>query len=654
MQVELLAYTQRNPALTPESVVGFSDLARLWQGKGTYAESIIEYAGRVCYRSTERMGTAPGFITARVREGHEDIIEHIVVTIQIIGSDEPLRWRMVNRHCEVSEVGNGEWIVSGNIRVWLDFFRRGIALNALPIMQQIAPAVFAEFNSEQAQRLPLDTGQLKLPQSAMSNLHLLSPVQDGPMRVTLLGFTQPITDDPEVLLQHGAAVFLFEGISRTCTHQLVRHRLASFSQESQRYCKYDTVPSNLAPSVPLLPKPKEQKRHGLSCFTLDQERFITEVYAQEFSCEAMAEAYDVDPTTIRSIVLHNGGQIRDRQASRSLHIQTDFFDAIDTPLKAQILGLIYADGNVAQKEGEILHASIAQHADYREWLGRLGKLWGGHVVSGGREASARLSIPGKILANALVNHGVTPAKSLTLQPPKLDNNLIKHFILGYLEGDGHIGRHPDNPKITFTGTEAVLAWIRDHICAALIKEPSNTVRQQESANCYQLQFNGKHQVPQILEWLYEGIDYRYAHPAKAAKAIAWSEKVAAAFQQQALVWGQEFQVIVPPKFGPKEFSVYIDAVELAAQTYANLRELGIRKEDARFLLPNAAETRIVTSMNYAAWSHFFWLRAVDKAAQWEIRAMGQQALKMLYTVAPTVFQKHWDVYEQQFANPKSK
>ncbi len=46
------------------------------------------------------------------------------------GDDEPLRWRMLNRHCEVSEVGDGEWIVSGNTRVWLDFFRHGVALEA--------------------------------------------------------------------------------------------------------------------------------------------------------------------------------------------------------------------------------------------------------------------------------------------------------------------------------------------------------------------------------------------------------------------------------------------------------------------------------------------------------------------------------------------
>ena len=64
-----------------------------------------------------------------------------------------------------------------------------------------------------------------------------------------------------------------------------------------------------------------------------------------------------------------------------------------------------------------------------------------------------------------------------------------------------------------------------------------------------------------------------------------------------------------------------------------------------------AETRIVTTMNFAAWSHFLWLRAVDKAAQWEIRAMGQRVLEMLYAIAPAVFQEHWDVYQEKFVAP---
>lgn len=41
------------------------------------------------------------------------------------------------------------------------------------------------------------------------------------------------------VLEHATITFLIEDISRSCSHQLVRHRLASFVQESQRYCKYD-------------------------------------------------------------------------------------------------------------------------------------------------------------------------------------------------------------------------------------------------------------------------------------------------------------------------------------------------------------------------------------------------------------------------------
>lgn len=41
------------------------------------------------------------------------------------------------------------------------------------------------------------------------------------------------------VLEHATITFRIDEISRSCSHQLVRHRLASFVQESQRYCKYD-------------------------------------------------------------------------------------------------------------------------------------------------------------------------------------------------------------------------------------------------------------------------------------------------------------------------------------------------------------------------------------------------------------------------------
>ncbi len=43
------------------------------------------------------------------------------------------------------------------------------------------------------------------------------------------------------VIEHASFTFAIEGISRACSHQLVRHRIASYSQQSQRYVKFDSV-----------------------------------------------------------------------------------------------------------------------------------------------------------------------------------------------------------------------------------------------------------------------------------------------------------------------------------------------------------------------------------------------------------------------------
>jgi len=43
------------------------------------------------------------------------------------------------------------------------------------------------------------------------------------------------------VLEHASFTFAIDGISRACSHQLVRHRIASYSQQSQRYVKMDQL-----------------------------------------------------------------------------------------------------------------------------------------------------------------------------------------------------------------------------------------------------------------------------------------------------------------------------------------------------------------------------------------------------------------------------
>ena len=59
-------------------------------------------------------------------------------------------------------------------------------------------------------------------------------------------------------------------------------------------------------------------------------------------------------------------------------------------------------------------------------------------------------------------------------------------------------------------------------------------------------------------------------------------------------------------------------------------------EDARFVLPNAAETKMVITMNARELMHFFRLRCCNRA-QWEIREVAWEMLRLVSEVAPTLF-----------------
>lgn len=53
--------------------------------------------------------------------------------------------------------------------------------------------------------------------------------------------------------EHATATFLVSGISRACSHQLVRHRLASYNQQSQRYCRIDVSSDDWYVTPPSFP-----------------------------------------------------------------------------------------------------------------------------------------------------------------------------------------------------------------------------------------------------------------------------------------------------------------------------------------------------------------------------------------------------------------
>jgi len=74
----------------------------------------------------------------------------------------------------------------------------------------------------------------------------------------------------------------------------------------------------------------------------------------------------------------------------------------------------------------------------------------------------------------------------------------------------------------------------------------------------------------------------------------------------------------------------------AKNAYSQLQAMDIKNEDARFILPNAVQSEIVLSANFREFRHIFSVRC-DKHAQWEIRNVALQMLRILKEEAPSVF-----------------
>jgi len=117
-------------------------------------------------------------------------------------------------------------------------------------------------------------------------------------------------------------------------------------------------------------------------------------------------------------------------------------------------------------------------------------------------------------------------------------------------------------------------------------------------------------------------------------------------QSQRYVDASGFDYIMPPAIAQnaaakERFMRFMDAVGDAYRDIKQLLEAEGRtgmnaNEDARFVLPQAAQTRIVTTMNCRALLHFFEQRCCMRA-QWEIRAIANKMLDKCREVLPEIF-----------------
>ena len=133
-------------------------------------------------------------------------------------------------------------------------------------------------------------------------------------------------------------------------------------------------------------------------------------------------------------------------------------------------------------------------------------------------------------------------------------------------------------------------------------------------------------------------------------------------QSQRYVRLDDFRYVIPPEIEaiPEAKAAFIDSMNEDAARYldlvkkleeahtARLVAEGLPEkqarakaskqanEDARFVLPNACETKMVVTMNTRSLLNFFRLRCCERA-QWEIRLLADEMLRLVYPIAPHLF-----------------
>jgi len=97
--------------------------------------------------------------------------------------------------------------------------------------------------------------------------------------------------------------------------------------------------------------------------------------------------------------------------------------------------------------------------------------------------------------------------------------------------------------------------------------------------------------------------------------------------------------VTPPSIAnnPESKKAFEDALKSISEAYQRFLKLEIPKEDARFILPNAAKTNIIVTMNARELRHFFNLRCCARA-QWEIREVATEMLSQAKKAAPALFE----------------
>lgn len=291
---------------------------------------------------------------------------------------------------------------------------------------------------------------------------------------------------------------------------------STFQQLSDKYgVKVDTIRSRFRRSGFDI-RPPSHMTPSISDKMVMQ---MYEDYKNGMSSISLSHKYKINPSTIISNFKRVGLKIRsNKENSRRYTIDHNYFNSIDTEAKAYFLGFIYADGYVICTDAGQKSIGIALAKRDREILEKFNKYTNSSYpikeyksIGGYSKGSkyVRLFITSDTMFDDLVNHGVFENKTNILKrPTTIPAHLERHFIRGYMDGDGSIYK-TKNPygfdyHVSFVGTDDVLTYIHQHLYKHKLINKNLKLEKRNIRDCVShIRYGGNILVRTILDYLYE-------------------------------------------------------------------------------------------------------------------------------------------------------
>lgn len=238
---------------------------------------------------------------------------------------------------------------------------------------------------------------------------------------------------------------------------------------------------------------------------------IIRLYRSGKSQQEIANIISCSQTNISHILRRNSVTPRNNGNQKYYDINTTFFKEINSETSAYFLGFLCADGNV-QTANTAYCVTLKLKSDDQIILEKFRDIMSPSSsvkITGGKYSYFRVNQ--KEICDQLISHGCVPNKSLILEfPTTIPNELIRHFLRGYSDGDGTIYQNRFKNKKTINTIWKIIST--KQFCeqtAKLLKEEldincsQSLSRPQTNKITTTLSVGGNLQVRKVLDWLYK-------------------------------------------------------------------------------------------------------------------------------------------------------